>query len=179
MHVPMMVLGAVVLLLAPATNAFAQAGQSPMTPRAAHERLAVFEGSWQPAGAQTSGGSINTCAWLEGGRRHMVCRDRRDLSTGPIEQRMTYGYRGRDSTYIATVFLASGQVWTYHGRPEGDKWVFDLQSDRPNNPQRLRMVITVARDTIHFIEESSESGGPWSVSEDYRHVRMPARGRDD
>ena len=176
MHVPMMVPGAVVLLLTSAQHSYAQAGQDPITPRPAHERLAVFEGSWQAAG---SGGSTETCAWLEGGRRHMICQARRTSPTRAVEQRTIFSYRGRDSTYIATAFLATGQVWTYHGRPDGDKWVFDLQADRPNIPQRLRMVITVARDTIHFIEESSENGGPWSVTEDYRHVRMPARGRDD
>lgn len=32
--------------------------------------------------------------------------------------------------------------------------------------------MTVAPDTIHFMGESSEGGGPWRTTEDYRHVRV-------
>ena len=102
----------------------------------------------------------------------MICRPRRDTPAGPVEHQTTYSYRGRDSTYIVTAFLATGQVWTYLGRPEANRWTFDYQSDRPGNAQRLRMIVTVAADTIHFVEESSESGGPWRITEDYRHVRV-------
>jgi hypothetical protein len=102
----------------------------------------------------------------------MVCSNRRVTSNGPFEHRTIYSYRGRDSTYIVTALLGTGQVWTYLGRPEGNQWVFDLQSDRPNNTQRLRMVVTVAADTIRFVEESSEDGSPWRITEDYRHVRV-------
>jgi hypothetical protein len=89
-----------------------------------------------------------------------------------VENRTIYSYRGRDSTYIVTALLATGQVWTYHGRPDGNRWTFNLQGDRPNNPQRLRMILTIAGDTIRFVEESSENGGPWRTTEDYRHVRV-------
>jgi hypothetical protein len=102
----------------------------------------------------------------------MICRPRRETASGPVEHQTIYSYRGRDSTYIVTALLATGQLWTYHGRPDGNRWTFDFQSDRPGNTQRLKMVVTIARDTIHFIEESSENGGPWRVTENYRHVRV-------
>lgn len=159
----------VVLAAAPSTIV-AQTRPDPRTPRPAHERLAAFEGNWRlldPA-EQT----VESCAWIEGGRRHMVCRNRRPTVNGSFEHRTIYSYRGRDSTYIVTALLATGQVWTYLGRPEGDKWVFNLQSDRSNNSQRLRMLVTVGTDTIRFVEESSEGDSPWRVTEDYRHVRV-------
>ena len=80
----------------------------------------------------------------------MICSTRMNTPAGPIEHRTIYSYRGRDSTYVVTALLATGQVWTYHGRPDGNTWVFDLQSDRPEATQRLRMVLTIAGDTIHF-----------------------------
>ena len=150
----------------------AQETRDPRTPRPAHERLSVFEGTWREAGAPDSRAVTETCSWLEGGRGHMICAPRRQTASGAVEHRTIYSYRGRDSTYIVTALLATGQVWTYLGRPEGNKWIFDFQPNRPNDTQRLRMVVTVARDTIHFVEESSEGGGPWRITEDYRHVRV-------
>lgn len=150
----------------------AQRTPDPRTPRPAHELLGAFEGTWRPAGPAEPAAVTETCSWLEGGRRHMVCVPRRETASGTVEQRTIYSYRGRDSTYIVTALLATGQVWTYLGRPEGNRWIFDFQSDRPKSTQRLRMIVTVARDTIHFIEESSEGGGPWRITEDYRHVRV-------
>ena len=162
----------VVALCATFAPGSAQGTQDPRAPRPAHELLSVFEGTWRRADSADSGAVTETCSWLEGGRRHMICVPRRQTASGILEQRTIYSYRGRDSTYIVTALLATGQVWTYLGRPDGNKWVFDFQADRPNNAQRLRMVVTVARDTIHFVEESYEGGGPWRITEDYRHVRV-------
>lgn len=144
----------------------------PRRPRLVHERLAVFEGTWRNTDPAAADSIVEVCAWLEGGRRHMVCRQRWNLPARTVEHATIYSYRGRDSTYIVTALLATGQVWTYHGRPDGNRWTFDLQSNRPDNPQRLRMIVTVVADTIHFVEQSSEQGGPWKITEDYRHVRV-------
>lgn len=87
---------------------------------------------------------------------------------------MIYSYRRSDSTYAVTVLLPGGQVWNYAGRPEGDRWVLYLANSRPDAPQRLRQVIAVVADTLHFVEEVSENGGPWRLtdpSEDYKYVR--------
>lgn len=157
------------VISAPAATAQAP---NPRTPRPTHERLAVFEGTWRNADPAEADRFIETCAWLEGGRRHLICRPRWTTPSGPVQHQTIYSYRGRDSTYLVTTFLATGGVWRYHGRPDGNRWIFDLQSDRPDPPQRLRMILTVAADTIHFVEESSERGGPWQVTEDYRSVRV-------
>lgn len=158
--------------LAVITQAAGAQGADPRVPRPAHERLAVFAGTWRNADPATAEGFVEVCDWLAGGRRHMVCTPRWSTPAGPVQHQTIYSYRGRDSTYLVTAILATGQVWTYLGRPDGNRWVFDLQPDRPNPMQRLRMILTVAADTIHFVEESSEPGGPWRVTEDYRHVRV-------
>lgn len=147
---------------------------SPSSPTPAHERLAAFEGTWIRAGSASDRPSRDTCAWLVGGRRHMICRRVTESMRGAQEQMMIYSYRRSDSTYTATVLLTGGQVWQYAGGPEGDRWVLYLLSTRTDAPQRLRQVIVASGDTLRFLEEVSENGGPWRLtdpSEDYKYVR--------
>lgn len=147
---------------------------APITPSSAHERLAVFEGTWIGTGSPTDRASRDSCTWLLGGRRHMICRRVSESASGIREQMMIYSYRRSDSTYTVTVLLSGGQVWSYAGRPDGDRWVLYLASTRPDGAQRLRQVITAVADTLHFVEQVSENGGPWRLtdaSEDYKYVR--------
>jgi len=169
---PTMRIMLVIASLSVSANLAEAQSSSPTAPRPALERLSAFEGTWRSTNPTDSAVFEEVCGWMAGGRRHMVCTPRWSRPDGLVQHQTTYSYRGRDSTYIVTAFIATGPVWTYHGRPNGDQWTFDLQGDRPNNPQRLRMIVTVARDTLRFVEESSENGGPWRVTEDYRHVRV-------
>jgi hypothetical protein len=149
---------------------------SPATPRPAHERLSVLEGSWEKKSLPAGETFRDTCAWLPEGRRHMICRQRAESPRGRREQMAIFSYRGADSTYLLTVFLANGQVWRYEGRPDGDRWVFELVASRPGSP-RLRQVLIPSGDSIRFLEEVSENGAPWRLSdpsEDFTYVR--ARG---
>ena len=144
-------------------------------PSPAHERLAVFEGVWTRTDLPQGQTFRETCAWLVGGRRHMVCRQRLESSNRAREQIGVYSYRPADSKYTLTVLLAGGQLWRYEGAPEGDRWVFERQGSRPDAPRRLRQVVTPGRDSIHFREEMSENGGAWTLtdpSEDYRYVKV-------
>jgi hypothetical protein len=87
-------------------------------------------------------------------------------------------HRGSDSTYTLTVFLSGGHVWRYAGRPEGSRWTFYQQSNRPDTPSRLRQVVIASGDTLRFIEEVSDDGNAWrrsDPSEDYRSVRVERR----
>ena len=68
--------------------------------------------------------------------------------------------------------MGDGAAWSYTGGPDDDRWIFNLQSDRPDNPQRMRIVITPTRDRIRFVEESSTNDGPWKTTEDYTYVRV-------
>lgn len=160
-------------LAAERTTATIQA-TSPATPRPAHERLAVLEGTWTRKDLPPGETFRDTCAWLPEGRRHMICRQRTESPRGATEQMAIFSYRGADSTYLLTVLLANGQVWRYEGRPDGDRWIFDFVPPRPDSP-RLRQVLIPAGDTIRFLEEVSENGGPWRLSdpsEDFTYVRV-------
>jgi hypothetical protein len=170
---------------APIATAWAQdssAGRarSPLTPRPAHERLMAFEGTWRRLGEPAERTVIDTCAWLAEGRRHMVCRQRAERPGGASEQMAVYSYRGADSTYTLTVFLSGGQVWRYAGHPEGNRWTFYLQSNRSDATPRLRQIVVASGDTLRFIEEASEDGNTWRLSdpsEDYRSLRIERRPR--
>jgi len=166
-----------VLFVAASASGVAAHGRivAPMqaTPRPAHERLAILEGTWTKKNLPAGETFRDTCAWLPEGRRHMICRQRAESARGVTEQMVIFSYRGVDSTYLLTVFLANGQVWRYEGRPDADRWVFDLVPTRSDAP-RLRQVLIPAGDTIRFLEEVSENGGPWRLSdpsEDFTYVR--------
>jgi hypothetical protein len=161
-------------VLARALSAVPMQGTPPGTPRPGHERLAVFEGTWAKKDLPAGQTFRDTCAWLPEGRRHMICRQRAESPRGLTEQMAIFSYRGADSTYLLTVFLATGHVWRYEGRPDADRWVFDLVGSRSESP-RLRQVLIPAGDTIRFLEEVSENEGPWRLtdpSEDFTYVRV-------
>lgn len=163
-------LGFALALLTHSGSVLAQGGtgQNLLRPRPGFERLSVFEGTWRnPAEARGE----ESCGWQAGARRHMICRARIETASGVREQTSIFSYRNRDSTYVVNVLIASGQLFTYMGRVDGDRWVLDLQGS-PGSTQRLRMVVTPEPESIRFVEESSENGGPWQVTEDFTHVRV-------
>ena len=154
----------------------------PAMPNPAHERMKLFEGTWVPvpdaylkSGARPSPTSQETCAWLSGGRRHMVCRTTYTVEgySVPRESMYVLSYREADSTYIAHFAFAGGDNLVYHGRLEGERWVLNLQPTPllPAN-KRLREIITVVPEGLRYVEEQSVDGGPWTVTEDYRRRRI-------
>jgi hypothetical protein len=147
---------------------FAQATPPPQQGRPV-ERLSVFEGTWGREGTPTDKFK-ETCAWLAGGRRHLVCDTETQRPDGASRMLRVHSYRG--GTYTVFVAIGDGPTMTYAGGSDGDRWIFNLQSDRPDNPQRLRQIITPTKDRIRFVEESSENGGPWKTTEDYSYVRV-------
>ncbi len=166
-----------ILMVALATRAAAQDAKpnAPIRSSPAHERLGVFEGEWRSIAPGVEPASRDACSWLPGARRHMICRRVTESARGAIEQMMIYSYRRSDSAYTVTVLLPAGQVWTYAGRPEGDQWIFYLDKPQLGDGQRLRQVIKSSADTLHFVEEVSENGSPWRLtdaSEDYSYVRI-------
>jgi hypothetical protein len=168
------------------TNASGQATSpaprpDPSTPSAPHEKMTFFEGKWtqvpdpQPARATASPQHEETCAWLPGGRRHMVCRSWR-LRPGETIRRETIqvlSYQAHNATYLAHFAFANGDTVTYVGRVEGDRWVMDMQpSPRLPSNERFREIITKVGDGLRFVEERSVNGGPWSITEDYWYRRV-------
>ncbi len=151
-----------------------------MMPSAPHERLMVFEGTWErddgpvPAGAARQPEGRETCEWLTGGRRHMMCRLRYEKPEGVSRERThILSYRVEDGTYLAYFAFPSGDNLLYHGRVEGDRWIMDMQPSTllPKN-KRFREIITPTENGLRYVEEVSTDGGPWTVTEDYRMRRV-------
>ena len=150
-----------------------------MAPSAPHERLNVFEGTWEPEGAVPAGtaqqaAARETCEWLTGGRRHLICRVKYQTPEGVTRERThILSYRVEDSTYIAYFTFPSGDNLLYHGRVEGDRWIMDMQPSPllPGN-KRFREIITPTENGFRYVEEASTDGGPWRVTEDYRMRRV-------
>jgi hypothetical protein len=134
-------------------------------------RLSAFEGSWRMLDDGSGQSVTETCGWLEGGKRHMVCRTTLTGGGRRSQNEVVMNYRGRDSTYTVNSFIGSGPLMTYLGKFDGERWVLDYQG-QPGATQRLRMLIQAGTDTIHFMEESSEYGGAWRITEDYRYARI-------
>ena len=154
---------------------------SPMTPSAPHERMAIFEGTWElePGGIPESiakqAGRRETCAWLAGGRRHMVCRTFQAAVNGQPARESMYilSYRQDDATYVGYFAFPTGDTLVYHGKVEGDRWVMEMQpSPLLPKDRRFRTIITPTPNGLRFVEEGSKDGGPWTVGEDYRHRRV-------
>ena len=175
-------LGAILASSAAAQEPRPRQRPDPATPSPAYERMKLFEGTWVPdpdtsvsGGRAPGAGLVETCAWLVGGRRHMVCRTSYPVegSSSPRESMYILSYREADSTYIAHFAFPQGDNLVYHGRPEGDRWVLDLQPSPllPAN-KRFREIITVVPGGLRYVEEQSVDGGPWTVTEDYRRRRI-------
>ena len=154
----------------------------PSVASAPHEKMTFFEGTWTvEPGAEVKGGATpppkheETCAWLSGGRRHMVCRGWRQRPGGTIRREtiQILSYQQHNATYLAHFAFPSGDTVTYVGRVEGDRWVMDMQPSPllPSN-ERFREIITKVGNGLRFVEERSVDGGPWSITEDYRYRRV-------
>lgn len=147
-----------------------------------HERMTFFEGTWSmEPGAYFKSGATSppqheeACAWLPGGRRHMVCRSWRQRPDDAIRREAIYilSYQDHNATYSAHFAFANGATLTYVGRVEGDRWVMDMQpSPLLRSNERFRTIITRVGSGLRFVEEHSVDGGPWSITEDYRYRRV-------
>ena len=155
------------------------AAKGPASPSPPHERMAFFEGTWElepggkPASIAKEAGRRETCSWLAGARRHIVCRTFRESATGPRESMYVLSYNEHDARYTAWFAFPGGQTLLYHGTLEGDRWIMELQPPSGTRAGlRLRTVITPTESGIRFVEEASRDGGPWEISEDYRYKRI-------
>jgi hypothetical protein len=175
--------GLILPLQAAAQDARPRRPADPLVPSRPHERMSFFEGTWsmEPGGYFKGGGRTpstaheETCAWLPGGRRHMICRSWRERAGDSTRREAIYilSYREADSTYVAHFAFSNGANLVYHGRPEGDRWIMNLQPTPlwPAN-ERLRTIITAVPGGLRYVEEHSVDGGPWAITEDYRHRRV-------
>jgi hypothetical protein len=178
---------AVVALLLLSAVAFAQSTsparpRSPSEPSVPHERMTFFEGTWsaEPKGSikgKPADNSIpaheETCAWMPGGRRHMICRGWRVRDGVRSDAMYIMSYREEGDIYIVHHAFPSGDTVTYHGTLDGERWVMDMVSAPGlRKTHRLREIITAVPEGVRYVEERSVDGGPWEVTEDYRFRRV-------
>lgn len=109
----------------------------------------------------------------EGGRRHMICRSWRARDGVRSDAMYIMSYREEDDSYIVHHAFSSGAAVTYQGKFDGERWMLDMVS-APGLPKthRFREIITAVPQGIRYVEERSINGGPWEITEDFRHRRV-------
>lgn len=151
---------------------------TPDTPLPEYEALAFFEGTWTIAELPPEQEFLETCAWLPGGRRHMVCRSRFRAADGTLREGLSlFSYDPETGTYHYYGLRPSGAIETNRGTFDGARWIFTGEERRGETVRRRRITIRRAEgDGFHFLEESSDEDGSWRAEEACRYVPAPPRG---
>jgi hypothetical protein len=147
---------------------------TPITPSPPHEALAFFDGTWTTEESPPEEGFVETCAWLNGGRRHMVCRSTWQTESGPRAGMSIFSYREADSTYLYHGFRSNGGVELLQGHPIGDGWQFTHKEETGGIRQRTQVTITrISNDHFKLVAESAEGDSPWVVDGIVNYKRIP------
>jgi hypothetical protein len=144
-----------------------------MTPSDAHEALAFFEGSWTIQERAAAARLIERCAWLNAGRRHMICHSTWQVTSGPREGVSIFSFRASDSTYLYYGLRPSGAVEHMSGQRTADGFVFTSATGEGATRQRTRVTIrATAGAGFRFVAESSVGDGPWKEEGVETYVRI-------
>ncbi len=176
--VPMLAL----VLCATANSLHAQAAAaprpaSPASPSAPHERLSFFEGFWTVEEIPVEREFRERCVWLEGGRRHMVCRSRSRSASGEWREGLSmFSYRPADSTYVYWGLRPSGATQQLVGRvtSDGAAWEFTGNETRPDG--RLRTLVRIARlpnGRFRFVEQTARGDSPFTTADTIHYRPAP------
>lgn len=173
---------AVAALLAALPLAVAPAGAQsvpPDTPLPPYERLAFFEGTWTVADTPPERQFRETCAWMEGGRRHMVCRTRSRTASGQWREGISmFSYRASDSTYLYYGLRSGGATDAQAGHATADGWRFSGESGTGAARRRVRVTITGTPEGFLLVEDTATGDGPFEKAGEVRYIRLkpePAR----
>lgn len=171
-------LAATMLSTAPPLGAQSSPARTPPSaPSAPHERLSFFEGEWTVEEVPAARAFRERCAWMEGGRRHMVCRSRSTTTSGEWRETMSmFSYRPVDSAYVYYGLRASGATQLLLGRQTADGAGWEFEGDERDAGGRLRTRVRIARLTagrFRLVEQTSRDDAPFSAG-DSVHYR-PAR----
>lgn len=136
-----------------------------------HESLAFFEGTWTTLDAEPKD-FRETCSWLAGGRRHMVCRSRWQAANGPREALGVYSYDQPTGEYLYHGFGAGGAVIKERVQRLPKGWLFT--SERGTGVERVRTRETLeetAEGRFSAIRETAKSEGPWVFERRVEYLR--------
>lgn len=152
---------------------------APDTPLPEYEALGFFEGTWTIAELPPEQEFRETCAWLPGGRRHMVCRSRFRAANGALREGLSlFSYDPATGTYLYYGLRPSGAVETNRGSFDGERWFLTGEDRNGETVRRRRITIRGAEGGgYHFVEESSDGEAPWRVEAEYRFVPVPPDAR--
>jgi hypothetical protein len=144
---------------------------SPSERSAPHEELAFYEGTWTIPDKEHES-YRETCSWLPGGRRHIVCRARLQTADGPRETLGVYSYDQTRAEYLYHGFGARGSVTIERGQriPKG----FHFTSERGTGSDRVRTRFTIEEGTqgrVNTVSETAKAEGPWIVEEKLEYLR--------
>ena len=159
-------------LAAAQTGASRPAPVSPSTPSPAHERLAFFEGTWTVSELPPERAYRERCAWMEGGRRHIICRARSRSASGEAREAMSmFSFRPADSTYLYYGLRAGGAVEQLTGRATAHGWEFSGETG--SGVSRERKLVTISRlsdQRFRFIEAVAHGEAPFSAADTIHYV---------
>jgi hypothetical protein len=142
-----------------------------------HERLAFFEGIWTVEEVPAARELRERCAWMEGERRHMVCRSRYKSGLGEWRESLSmFSFRSADSSYIYYGLRPSGATQALVGRPTADGEGWEFRGEEGAGPARERTLVRITRlhgGRFQFIEQTARGDAPFAAA-DTVHYR-PAR----
>lgn len=164
------------LLGMPGTLAFAKSSSAPKapgSPSAAHERLGFFEGTWVPVGVPPNENFVETCAWLPGGRRHMVCRSRWTSPAGPVEGMSVLSYSVEDAACQHHGIRSVGRVVSKRGTEDNGVLRFVGEQGAGATLTRVRVTIKATDDgKASLVRETAPADGPWKAAPELRTMRV-------
>ena len=152
------------------------APSSPATPSAPHERLTFFQGEWTIDELPASRELRERCAWLEGGRRHMVCRSRSKSRAGEWRETLSmFSYRPADSSYAYYGLRPGGATQALVGRLATDG-AWEFRGDEGSGAARERTLVRIARlpdGRFRFVEQTARGDAPFTGADTvhYRPVK--------
>lgn len=145
---------------------------TPDVPLPEYEALGFFEGTWTIAELPPEQEFRETCAWLPGGRRHMVCRSQFRTANGALREGLSlFSYDPTAGTYVYYGLRPSGAVETNRGTFDGERWIFTGEDRHGEAIRRRRVTIHRAEGGgYHFLEEAAEGDASWRVVEECRFL---------
>ncbi|QPC98157.1 hypothetical protein [Qipengyuania soli] len=149
----------------------ALSGQAETTsthPQEVEQRLSHLVGDWTIAGEEAT--YRETCEWYAN-RSFVVCSSS-DSSDGSKSQSVL-GYSSIEARYTYQNFGSGGTSNTRFGYPLGeDGLVYTLERKNSAGYVRVTTFVTPQSDgRLHFREERSVNGSPWTETANFYYVR--------